>query len=153
VRLRQAASERTCRGRDRDGNRYSEMLLQIEGKAEIREPSESQIRRVIKSLRSYGPSSYASLTDADGTYVQVAGGGVTCMVERYDAASQKRLRAFHDKPSPVYPDGTILSFRAGKLQMRSDEWFMSTQVAGIFVAFLKGGEFPQYVSWRDAPGF
>src|ERR1044072_1359050 len=131
-------------------NGCRKMLLEAEGKTEIRDPQESQIRRVIKSVRSYGPSSYASLTDANGNYVQVAGGGVTCMVERYDAASRKRFRAFHDKPSPVYPDGTILSFRAGNIPMRSDEWFMSTQVADIFAAFLNGRELPPYVSWRDA---
>ncbi len=37
--------------------------------------------------------------------------------------------------------------------MRSDEWFMSNQVAEVFVAFLKGEAFPGDVHWRDAPGF
>lgn len=129
------------------------MRLQIEGKPETHDPKEAQIRRSIKSLRSYGPSSYASLTDAGGNYIQVAGGGVTCMVERYDAIYNKRQRAFHDKPSPVYPDGTVLSFRAGNIKMRSDEWFMFDQVTEIFVAFMKGEEFPVYVKWRDCPVF
>ncbi|MGH8777609.1 hypothetical protein [Paraburkholderia sp.] len=129
------------------------MKLEAEGKPEIHEPRESQVTRTIKSLKSYGPSSYASLTDASGNYVQVAGGGVTCMIERYDATGNKRFRAFHDKPSAVRPDGTILSFRAGKVPMRSDEWFMSNQVAEVFVAFLKGEAFPGDVHWRDAPGF
>ncbi|MFM0076869.1 hypothetical protein PQQ86_37600 [Paraburkholderia sediminicola] len=129
------------------------MKLEVEGKPEVQEPRESQVSKAIKSLKSYGPSSYASLTDARGNYVQVAGGGVTCMVERYDAMSRKRLRAFHDEPSAVRPDGTILSFRAGNIPMRSDEWFMSNQVAEVFAAFLKGETFPGYVRWRDAPGF
>ncbi|AXF06526.1 hypothetical protein CUJ91_00440 [Paraburkholderia graminis] len=129
------------------------MKLEAEGKPEIHEPRESQVARAIKSLKSYGPSSYASLTDARGNYVQVAGGGVTCMIERYDAASRKRFRAFHDKPNTVRPDGTILSFRAGNIPMRSDEWFMSNQVTEVFVAFLNGEAFPANVRWRDAPGF
>lgn len=129
------------------------MKFEAEGKPEIHEPRESQVTRAIKSLKSYGPSSYASLTDARGNYVQVAGGGVTCMIERYDAADRKRFRGFHEKPSAVRPDGTILSFRAGNIPMRSDEWFMSNQVAEVFLAFLNSEEFPAGVHWRDAPGF
>lgn len=37
--------------------------------------------------------------------------------------------------------------------MRSDEWFMSNQVAEVFLAFLNSEEFPAGVHWRDAPGF
>jgi hypothetical protein len=93
------------------------------------------------------------LTDLAGNYVQVAGGGVTCMIEWYDAEKKKRFRASHGKPSPVRPDGTILSFGAGNIPMRSDEWFMAAQVLEVFTAFLKGELFPEYLVWRDAPGF
>ncbi|BEU75074.1 hypothetical protein MAFF211271_46290 (plasmid) [Ralstonia syzygii subsp. indonesiensis] len=127
------------------------MNFDVEGKATIIDPKVGQIKRAIKALKSYGPSSYASLTDEGGRYVQVAGGGITCMVERFDPQMGERLRAFHDKPNPVYPDGTILSFRAGNIPMKSDEWFKSDQVAEIFVSFLRGSEFPAYVSWRRAP--
>ncbi|MDO1475522.1 hypothetical protein HNB49_17580 [Comamonas thiooxydans] len=129
------------------------MKFEIEGKADIAAPTPAQISRAIKSLRSYGPSSYASLTNERGSYVQIAGGGVTCMVEHFDASTMARSRAFHDKPSPVFPDGTILAFRAGNIPMRSDEWFMSTQVIDIFLAFLSYTSFPAYVHWRPAPGF
>ena len=53
----------------------------VECKAPVDSPSESAIRRGIKSLRSYGPSSFASLADAEGNYVQVGGGGVTCQAD------------------------------------------------------------------------
>lgn len=127
------------------------MKFDAESNATIVSPKVDQIKKVIKALKSYGPSSYASLTDEHGRYVQVAGGGITCMVERFDPQSGERLRAFHDKPNPVYPDGTILSFRAGNLSMKSDEWFKSDQVVEIFTAFLNGSEFPADVSWRHAP--
>jgi hypothetical protein len=129
------------------------MKFEIEGKVGISAPTTAQIGRAVKALRSYGPSSYASLTDANGSYVQIAGGGVTCMVEHFDATTRTRSRAFHDKPNPVFPDGTILAFRAGNISMRSDEWFMSTQVIDIFSAFLNNASFPAYVHWRPAPGF
>jgi hypothetical protein len=129
------------------------MLFQAEGKPDVNEPSIARLRSALKSLRSYGPSSYASLTDAQGNYIQVAGGGVTCMVERYEKETNKRERAHHDKPSPIRPDGTILAFRAGNIPMRSDEWFMADQVVELFTAFLNRETYPDYVHWRNAPGF
>ncbi|QCX51967.1 hypothetical protein [Ralstonia pseudosolanacearum] len=127
------------------------MNFEVEGEIAVISPKPGKIKRTIKSLKSYGPSSYASLADDRGRYVQVAGGGITCMVEQFDPKSGVHLRAFHDRPNPVYPDGTILSFRAGNIPMKSDEWFRSDQVAEIFISFLEGEDFPAYVSWRPAP--
>jgi hypothetical protein len=129
------------------------MKLEVEGKAGVSNATPAQIARAIRSLKSYGRSSYASLTNESGSYVQVAGGGVSCMVELFDAAVEVRSRAFHDKPSASRPDGTILVFGAGNLPMRSDEWFMANQVVEIFLAFHAAAPFPNYVSWRPAPGF
>ncbi|WP_321939107.1 hypothetical protein [Paraburkholderia sp. J8-2] len=129
------------------------MKFDIEGKAGITTPPPIQIARALKSLRSYGKSSYASLTDTEGNYVQVAGGGVSCMIERFEIDASQRWRAFHDKPSPVRPDGTILVFSAGNIPMRADEWFMCDQVVEVFLAFLKSAPFPPFVHWRSAPGF
>jgi hypothetical protein len=42
------------------------MKFDIQGKEGIASPTPAQISRAIKSLRSYGPSSYASLTDDAG---------------------------------------------------------------------------------------
>lgn len=128
------------------------MKLEIEGRPVNTVPTRAQITRALKALRSYGKSSYASLTDDTGNYVQVAGGGVSCMIERFAFGAQ-RWRAFHNKPSPVRPDGTILVFRAGNIPMRSDEWFMANQVVGVFLAFLGGTSYPPFVHWRLAPDF
>src|SRR4051812_15543567 len=68
------------------------MIFQIEGKPALNEPSAIRLRLALKSLRSYGPSSYASLTDDKGNYIQGAGGDVTCMVERYEKETDKRER-------------------------------------------------------------
>ena len=127
------------------------MNFDVEGKSTVVDPKPGQIKRSINALKSHGPHSFASLVDDNGRYVQVAGGGVRCMVEKFDPHSGERLRAFHDKPNPVCPDGTILSFGAGNIALKSDEWFMSDQVAEIFISFLEGKEFPSYVSWRRAP--
>ncbi|MFL9863608.1 hypothetical protein PQR67_05440 [Paraburkholderia fungorum] len=126
------------------------MKLEIEGKTGMIAPTPVQITRVLKSLRSYGKSTHASLTDTAGNYVQVAGGGVSCMIERFDVDVLKRWRAFHDWPSLVRPDGTHLVFRAGSIPMLADEWFMSDQVVEVFLAFLNGVPFPEFVHWRPA---
>ncbi|WP_244786040.1 hypothetical protein [Cupriavidus pauculus] len=127
------------------------MKLEIEGKASISNPTAVLIVRTIRSLKSYGRSSYASLTNESGSYVQVAGGGVSCMVEQFDAPTEVRSRAFHNKPNAARPDGTVLVFGAGNLPMRSDEWFMANQVVEIFFAFHSNAPFPGYVRWRPAP--
>nr|CUV16971.1 conserved protein of unknown function [Ralstonia solanacearum] len=126
--------------------------FEAENKPAIDAPTTAQIRRGIQSLKSYGPSSFASLIGDTGSYVQVAGGRVTCMVERYDAETGRHFRAFHDRPSPVYPDGTILSFGAGNIPMKADEWFLAQQVVELFIAFLQDQPFPEYVRWREVLG-
>jgi hypothetical protein len=129
------------------------VLLQVEGKPDLDQPSAAQLRAALKSLRSYGSSSYASLTDNHGNYIQVAGGGVTCMVERYEKGTNTRKRAYHDKPSPVRPGGTVLVFQAGHISMRSDEWFLADQVVELFAAFLNRGNYPDYAHWRSTARF
>jgi hypothetical protein len=71
-----------------------------------------------------------------GSYLQVGGGGVTCLLERRDAATRQHFRGYHDKPSKVFPDGTILAFGANKIRMAANEWFDRTMVADAFAAFL-----------------
>ncbi|MDW3684257.1 hypothetical protein RA280_21375 [Cupriavidus sp. CV2] len=129
------------------------MRLEVEGKAPVCGPSDAKVSKAIKSLRSYGPSSYASLTDDNGSYMQVGGGGVTCLLEKFDAEKGKRYRAYHGMPNAAYPDGTLLVFSAGNIPMKSDEWFRSDQVAEIFIAYLHRLPEPECVRWRDAPGF
>ncbi len=129
------------------------MLFQAERKPDVSGPSVARLRSVLRSLRSYGPSSYASLTDDLGNYIQVAGGGVTCMVERYEKEANKRERAYHDKPSSVRPDGTILVCRTGNIPMKSDEWFVADQVVELFITFLNREPYPEYIHWRNAPSF
>lgn len=129
------------------------MHLEGQNFAGLSAPTDAQIRKRVLALRSAGRHSYASLTSEDGSYVQVAGGGATCMVERFNAATGKRERAFHDKPNPTFPGGTLLVFGAGKLTLMSDEWFVADAVVEIFLRFNEIREYPDTVHWRPAPGF
>ncbi|ATQ42354.1 hypothetical protein CSW64_07970 [Caulobacter mirabilis] len=125
------------------------MRLEVERRSPVEQPTEKQVRSAILKLRSYGPHSYASLTDEHGSYLQVAGGGVTCLLERHDASTGKHFRAFHGKPSSVFADGTALVFSGGAVRLRSDEWFSSAVVAEAFSAFTCGSPLPEGISWRD----
>lgn len=58
------------------------MLFEVEKKAPKQNPTTAQLSTSIMKLRSYGRSSFASLTDEHGNYLQVAGGGITCLLER-----------------------------------------------------------------------
>jgi len=128
------------------------MRLEIQNKSARDNPSEKQLRKAILGLRSYGPSSFASLADEDGSYLQIAGGGVTCLIERRDAATGTHYRAYQQQKNMNYPDGTLLVFGAGEIALLSDEWFSSTIAAEVFVAFLQKQALPEQVFWRVAPG-
>ncbi|NUU04031.1 hypothetical protein [Herbaspirillum robiniae] len=128
------------------------MRLEIQNKAAKDNPSEQQLRRAILSLRSYGTSSFASLTDDHGSYLQVAGGGITCLLERRDAFTGVHYRAYQEKKNTNYPDGTLLVFGAGEVALLSDEWFSNTIVADVFAAFLLTHALPENVHWRVARG-
>jgi hypothetical protein len=125
------------------------MLLEVEKKAPVENAVAADVRAVIPKLRSYGPSSYASLTDAQGSYLQVAGGGVTCMLEWRDAVNRRHFRAHLDASSKVFPDGTILTFSGGEVKLRADEWLTAPMVEEAFLAFLRGQSLPPSIKWRD----
>jgi hypothetical protein len=125
------------------------LKLEVEGKPAVEQPTEKQIRAAVLKLRSYGPHSYAALTDDGGNYLQVAGGGVTCLLERRNASSGQHFRAFHGKPSSVFADGTALAFSGGEIRLNADEWFTSEVVADAFSAFRSGAPLPAGISWRE----
>jgi hypothetical protein len=126
------------------------MRLEVEGRATpINGVTEAQIRTILLALRSYGPSSFASLMDEEGNYVQIAGGGGTCSLERHEAASGKQFRAYQDARSKVFADGTRLSFGGGSIELTADEWFTAGDAIDVFLAFLRREPLPQKINWRD----
>lgn len=50
------------------------LLLEIEGKKPVQVQDFALVEKTLRSLKSYGPASFAILTKEDGSYVQVAGG-------------------------------------------------------------------------------
>ncbi|WP_133295988.1 hypothetical protein [Zooshikella ganghwensis] len=95
--------------------------MKCEGKKNIESPSEKQIVKALKSLKSFGPNSFAILSLPSGDFVQVAGGRMTCLLEK--KVGSTIYRAYQSNPSTPFPDGTILSFSGGDVAMKNDEWF------------------------------
>jgi hypothetical protein len=126
------------------------MRFEVENNPAIDGVTERQIRSAIAKLRSYGPSSFASITAPDGNYLQVGGGGITCTLERRDAASQRHFRAHSLQPNRIHPDGTILAFGRGQeVRLMSDEWLTTEVVADAFCCFLKREALPGILAWRE----
>ena len=126
------------------------MRLEVENKPAVDGATEKQIRSAIAKLRSYGPSSFASITSSDGDYLQVGGGGITCTLERRDAATGRHFRAHSLQPNRIHPDGTILAFgREQEIRLMSDEWLTADLVADAFCRFLKLEPLPEVVAWRE----
>lgn len=111
--------------------------------------NQAQIIKSLKKLKSYGPSSFACITDGDGNYVQVAGGRFTCFIERYDAKSKKLFRGYHSNSSTNFEDGTLLSFGGGRVELKKDEWFNIDEVIEVFSLFSQNQALPESIYWRE----
>lgn len=125
------------------------MLFEVEKKVPQEDPTTAQVSAAITKLRSYGPSSFASLTDEHRNYLQVAGGGLTCLLEKRVAAGAQHFRTYLETPSGIHRDGTILAFSGGQVKLQADEWISAPLVIEAFTAFLQGRELPQAIRWRD----
>lgn len=126
------------------------MRFEAEGRSIVDGVTEKQVRALISKLRSHGPCSFASITAQDGSYLQVGGGGITCTLERREAASGRHFRAHSTAPNRIHPDGTILAFGKGQeIRLASDEWLTADLVADAFCCFLRQEELPATLGWRE----
>jgi hypothetical protein len=124
------------------------VLLEREGSHNFKDPSEARIRLELKRLYGYGKSSIAYLSAEDGSYVQVAGGNIACVLE-WRRPDGRHFRASQPDAKHPFPDGTPLQYSGGRIPLLRHEWFFIEQVADAFVAFRFGRPFPEYISWRD----
>ncbi|WP_444933928.1 hypothetical protein [Microbulbifer sp. JTAC008] len=125
------------------------MILEVENRAKIESPTRKDIERALRSLKSEGPSSYASLTSPSGSYVQVGGGRFTCLLEKRGSSDGAQYRAYSNSPSVPFPDGSILSFSGGDIPLRNDEWFNIEKAIELFVAFASDADLPNDIFWRE----
>ena len=125
------------------------MRLELEKGKPVESVSEAGLRSALRRLRSYRPPSFAILAKAEGEFIQVGGGGQTCVVEKRCGLNGPCFRAYKDQDHSVFADGTILSFSGNRIALLANEWFSVTDVEEIFVRYLLGIEEPDFVRWRD----
>ncbi|WP_157969764.1 hypothetical protein [Pseudomonas huaxiensis] len=125
------------------------MKLEVENSPVVIGVNQAQLVRALKKLKSYGPSSFACIIDDDGSYVQVAGGRFTCFIERYDAKNKSLFRGYHSNSSTNFEDGSLLSFGAGRVQLKKDEWFNINDVIEVFSRFNQDQPMPENIYWRE----
>jgi hypothetical protein len=124
------------------------MVLEGERILPILNPDEEVVRDLIVAL-DIGGTSFVSLTDERGNYLQIAGNRPWCRVEQRNIAPFSHARAHQDTPTPKYKDGAKLRTGAGDIKMMHDEWFLLKDAAEIAVAFLKREPFPASIQWRS----
>ena len=71
------------------------MLLEVEKRSPVQAESFAKIEQSLRSLKSYGPESFAILTAQDGSYLQVAGGRITCNQRSFS------LQSLSQQPSSI----------------------------------------------------
>ena len=128
--------------------RLATMTLEGEGFAQVSNPTEGDVRGAVLGLARSG-TSFVSLEDETGNYIQVAGSRPWCVLERRQVAPLIHQRAFQDTPSPKYLDGAKISTGAGEITMKSDEWFLLKDAADVFVSFLNRQAPPAHIQWRS----
>jgi hypothetical protein len=125
------------------------VILTMEAAEPVTDPSPQAIEKALRRLKLTGRHEYAALEDGKGNYLQVAGGGVACMLERRSLDPIRHSRAFQEKRNKAFPDGTKLRFSGGEVALNSNEWFTIDQVVEAFLAFHAGRHLPDWIQWRD----
>lgn len=125
------------------------MLLEIENKTPQQVEEFSKVENILGELRSYGPSSFAILTDDGGSYVQVAGGKVTCVLEYRNLNEKKHFRAYLKKAKVPHEGTLTLMFGGGHMTMEPNEVLFIEDVILVFKAFFNHKPFPEEILWRD----
>lgn len=124
------------------------MILEAENQEPLKIVSFAKVEQTLRKLKSYGPSSFASLTSLDGSYVQVAGGRVTCILEYKSSNSNSLSRAYLTEKRAPFEGIQTLMCGAGHIKMMPDEILFIDDVIPVFEAFYLGTAFPEVVLWR-----
>lgn len=122
------------------------MIFKRENTKDIQNPSAKQVAASLSKL-SGSKRSYSSLTDSDGSFIQMAGGGFSCCVELKE--SNLLCRATQSKKIVPWNEVTILATTAGEFKLDPHEYFSIGQVLELFICFLESKPYPSNIKWVD----
>lgn len=125
----------------------SRFLLEVENKRSTEVTDFHKVQKAIEGLRSHGKSSFAILSSNSGDYIQVAGGIVTCVLER--RLGSEHSRAYVREPKVPFEGTQVISCGAGMLKVQPEEILFAEDAVAAFRAFFTGGNYPENILWRD----
>ncbi|MDX8355536.1 hypothetical protein [Cognatiyoonia sp. IB215182] len=125
------------------------MLLEIENRKPTHVKEFAVVEQALRGLQKSGPHSFAILTAQDGSYLQVAGGESTCVIELRSRNGGKHYRAYSKKRHRTEKDLQTLVFGGGKMRVEADELLELEEAIIAFSAFFRKGGFPDQFGWRD----
>lgn len=112
----------------------------------IENPSSKQVRTSLDKLRG-SKRSFATISDNGKGFIQMAGGGFSCILEmKIDGVL---YRASQEVPIVPWEEVTALSTSCGELQVQPNEYFSIDQIKEAFVEYLNGNRKFEQWSWRE----
>ena len=127
-------------------------LLEGENFDPIEGPTPAKVRDVIESLGKY-ETSFAVLTLPSGNYVQAAGDGEFCTLEKREHDPIRHCKAHYSEGSEVSTNKKHLITGAGEMTLEPDEFIRLSDAADFFEAFLEGRSDPNQIAWRSLNEF
>lgn len=125
------------------------MQLEAENRVVLVDPSADAVREYLLALEPEGDSSFAYLTRDDGSYVQVAGGGATCVLEWRNVAERRHNRAGRIDAPDAASEMAVVPYSGGTIRVRANERVDIRVVVDVFLAFLYDRPLPHVCGWRD----
>lgn len=126
--------------------------LEVEGAQPRAVKDRSEVEKALRKLTPVGKPSFAILDSGLGSYLQVAGGQVSCAVELHMGlrpTKPRQWRAVMETPHRNYSVPVTKHFGAGTLLVQPDEVLWIDDVVAVVDEFLQGQEFPASVRWRE----
>jgi hypothetical protein len=120
------------------------MRFEREGKEPIDDVSEKALRQHF-GRKVGGDNSFAVLERADGSYLQMLGGGISCCMEWRDMETHRHLRAYINPPRREWRKPTYI----GRTPTNPDQCLFIEDVTEAFCAFLTDLPFPSQIQWRN----
>ena len=112
------------------------MLLKIENRNPVHVKEFDKIEDALRSLRKTGPHSFAILTAQEGSYLQVAGGESTCVIEFRNRNGVEHYRAYSEQRYGTQTDPQTLAFGGGNMTVESGELLGIEEVITAFSSFF-----------------
>jgi hypothetical protein len=129
------------------------LILEVEDRAAIPNPTDEQIRSALGTLNSASPS-FAILGSPDGSYVQCAGAADRLTVEwrTYSGSNFKHFVGGRSSNAvrALYSRGTtVIRTSASDVVVRNDQVLSQEDAEAVFLAFLHGEPLTGLLLWTD----